>query len=205
MHLRSIFCCITLSWWLFTFFWSFHVFKHKSYNLLLKTFCFKENVSLLLIQHNDNIRWMRVPKALSFLHLVPILFQCWILLIQTCRKRRYCKSRTTNLFSTLQPYENTMPLSLHISSATQMDDAEFNVVHVEWVAFLLPIWEIPDSNLGLETDYHDWIFQHVPQNAHANAGRVLVSQIRPRLLPSTFLPVHYSLIILSPIQYKLSY
>jgi hypothetical protein len=29
---------------------------------------------------------------------------------------------------------------------------------VEWLAFLHPIWEVPDWNLGLETGYGDWGF-----------------------------------------------
>lgn len=36
MYLRSIYCCRVLSWWSFIFLWSFHVFKHRSYNLLFK-------------------------------------------------------------------------------------------------------------------------------------------------------------------------
>jgi hypothetical protein len=41
---------------------------------------------------------------------------------------------------------------------------------VEWLTFMLHIWEVTDSNLGPKTDYPDWGFYSFPQSLKANAG-----------------------------------
>jgi hypothetical protein len=51
--------------------------------------------------------------------------------------------------------------------------------------------EVPGSNLGRHTDYLDWGF---PQIIQANAG--VVPPIRLRQIPSMFIPIHNSLMIL---------
>jgi hypothetical protein len=46
-----------------------------------------------------------------------------------------------------------------------------NVV-VEWLIFMHRILEVPDSNLGPETDYLDWGICDFPQYLQANSGTV---------------------------------
>jgi hypothetical protein len=40
---------------------------------------------------------------------------------------------------------------------------------VKWLTLLFPIWEVPGSNLSLETSYPDWGFCGFPQSLQANA------------------------------------
>jgi hypothetical protein len=60
------------------------------------------------------------------------------------------------------------------------------------VTLLTCTQEAPGSSLGRD-DYADWCFCDFPQSLQANAS--LVCQIRKRPLPSTSLPIHYSILI----------
>jgi hypothetical protein len=64
-------------------------------------------------------------------------------------------------------------------------------VLVEWIALLLRIWVVPDSNLGPETGRADRSFV-VFLSPQANDE--MVPKIRPRLPPSAAFPIHYSLL-----------
>jgi hypothetical protein len=48
---------------------------------------------------------------------------------------------------------------------------EINIM-IKWSTVLLPIREVPGSNLGPETGYHDRGFSWFPQSLQANAGIV---------------------------------
>jgi hypothetical protein len=47
-----------------------------------------------------------------------------------------------------------------------------NVAVIEWLIFLLRIWEIPGADLGPETGYLDHDFRRFSQSRQANAGIV---------------------------------
>jgi hypothetical protein len=69
------------------------------------------------------------------------------------------------------------------------------VRHIDRTSTILPASsrEIPNSNLGPETDHPDSSYRGYPQFRHENAG--LVPQIRQRPLPFASFPVHYLPII----------
>jgi hypothetical protein len=54
-----------------------------------------------------------------------------------------------------------------LTSAIQLTSST-NIV-VEWLAFLLHIWEVMGSNFGLETEYPDWDSSHFLQSHQENA------------------------------------
>jgi hypothetical protein len=64
-------------------------------------------------------------------------------------------------------------------------------IPIKGVALLLRTFKVLVSDLSLET-IHTWVFA-VSLSHQANARVVL--QIRPQLLPSTSVPIHYSLIV----------
>jgi hypothetical protein len=64
---------------------------------------------------------------------------------------------------------------------------------VKWVALLLNFHVILSSNLVTEAAYPDDV-HGLLHTLQANSRAV--PQARPQLFPSTYLPIHYSLIIL---------
>jgi hypothetical protein len=63
-------------------------------------------------------------------------------------------------------------------------------VSVEWVQILHPVSEFSDSNLGPEPTIITQLFHGFRQSFQLNSRKV--PQIQQRLLPCTFIPIHYS-------------
>jgi hypothetical protein len=80
------------------------------------------------------------------------------------------------------------------SSTCHHNSSVGNNFGVERIAPLRRVWEVPGSNIFLETGYRK-VFVGFPRALQTNAE--MVPQTKPWPLSSTCFPVHYSLISLS--------